>query len=140
MFTIAPPEAVTTDVTPDEAVEEEITRADLISAIRAEAADVGVRCSAGTAKALIWSLENAARDCVIPGDVYYFSQRELDRMHHVLDVVMPDDTVATLGSAYALLQRGLLGPNQVAFTHTRRIRDGEPGAVYCCVYVGVLVV
>jgi len=37
--------------------------------------------------------------------VYHLTDADLDRYHDVLDLIMPDDTIARDGSAFALLNR-----------------------------------
>jgi hypothetical protein len=134
------PDVQVTSVAPSTAYDDVHARAFLVDGIIREATAAGVPCDPDTAEVLIGALENAAGACTEPGSVYYFTQPELNAMHRVLDVVMPDETTPTPGSVHEALDSTLLGDDQVTFRHTRRIRDGEPGVRYCAVYVGVLVV
>lgn len=116
------------------------TRSEVVEAIMREMAASGRPIRRHTADYTIEALERGLRHCRRhPRTVYYFSQQELDRCHHVLDAVMPDDTAAAPGSAYAALNRLLLRGREISLTHTQTDRDGEPGILHCSMHAGLLV-
>lgn len=69
----------------------------------------------------IWREEEGYQDsdCQDFEFVYHLTDADLDRYHDVLDLIMPDDTVARDGSAFALLNRRLLRGNELTFVHTK---------------------
>ena len=52
-------------------------------------------------------------------NLYHLSDRELARVHPVLDLIMPDNTTAAPGRAFALLNRRLLKGDELTFVHTK---------------------
>jgi hypothetical protein len=111
------------------------TRAEVAELVVRECTAAGVECSLDLAFEFIHVIEQAIEGCRTTGDQYLFSQRQLDRVHTVMDVVMPDDTPALDGSAHAAVQRFVLAGDEVALTHTKTTRFH---AVYCSVRLDVL--
>lgn len=89
----------------------------MINAIQGEA-----YCSRRRAKQLLAMLRRA-RDYVRANpDAEYFpvKGRDYRRCHDVLEMVMPDDTIPEPGSAFDLINQGLLAPkrDEVGFVHS----------------------
>jgi hypothetical protein len=71
-----------------------------------------------------------------PGQ-YFLTEAEIDSVHRVLDIVIPDDKAPADGSAHALLNRGLLRDGEVSISHSKARRFHQ---VYCTVTVDVLAI
>ena len=65
----------------------------------------------------------------------HLTQEEIDEFHPMLELVMPDDTASTPGSAHDLIERGLLSAHrgELSITHTK----GGPTAEDCVTVVEV---
>ena len=89
------------------------TRNQVINRIIIECAKHGFVCNVERAKATIDILEKAVAHYRETGADYVFTQRELNRCHTVMDIVMPDSIEGAMnvlpGSAYAGLNSLLLG-------------------------------
>lgn len=100
----------------------------------------GITCDRPKAWAIVHTMAQLpARAQTRRDRMVLFGPGEMDQLHEVLDVVMPDDTRARPGTAHAALQT--VAGTQL--THTRRILDGglapDGTPAVCCVgYPGVL--
>ena len=107
----------------------------VIKAIATESRAKGVPCNRRRAKAVYNILALAVKQCrLYTGGVYHLDDDDLDRCHAVLEVVMPDDTVARDGSAHDLINRRLLRGDELGIVHTA---DYVAGVRNCTVCVSV---
>lgn len=111
---------------------------EVVKAIVTECHAKGVTCTERQARRIIGFM------CYLTGErrrarytewERHLTDREIARFHAQLDVVMPDDTASTPGSAHALLERHALG-NEAA---KRQLVHTKSGSVArdCTVWVSV---
>lgn len=123
--TTASPRTSLRQAAPPEELVRQPSRKEVAQAIMAEANGAGLRCEWNKAYHLIDMLQRAV-DTIRLGrwngnknPMYHIRQRELNALHPVLEVVMPDDVVSPQpGSAHDLSQRLLLEGDEWALVHT----------------------
>ena len=112
------------------------TRAEVQEAIREDARAAGVWCSPRQAGEFVALLHRAVTHIREGGGVYHVTQHELNRLHNIMDVVMPDDvTDPAPDSAHDRINRYLIRGREFAIVHTR---TGESRrAQYCAIAIAM---
>lgn len=110
------------------------SRDEVVNRIAAEARDARVPCGPEKAERLIDVLEIALGQLRAHGGVYHVTTEQLDDVHAVMDVVIPDDRVVPpADSAQESINLLLLEPGEVALVHTKAGGRNE----YCAVELRV---
>ena len=130
----------TAPVVPGEGISSENQRPSvnqIIRAARREAQLAGIGCSRRRAKELFrflqFAIEDIRDDCYEP---FFLEERELKRLHPLLEVVMPDDVVEPLaGSAHDLINRYFIEGSEFAIIHTRDRDYAE--VVFCAIAIAI---
>ncbi|HET9850134.1 MAG TPA: hypothetical protein VFP35_00680 [Candidatus Saccharimonadales bacterium] len=110
-----------------------MTQEDIIQAVLREAQTADVPCDRHRAQQ-VYGLMHRAVHKVRKWDYrspYHVTQDELDRLHPVLAVVMPDDVIEpAAGTAHDLINRHFLRRTEFSVVHTK---DAFRGVEYCAV-------
>lgn len=114
----------------------------VVTAIMTECHLADVDCSERQARQIIGFFRNLNGERRSWGDAqfhHHLSDRQIRQFHEQLDVVVPDDTVAQLGSdsAHAMLEQHVLG-DEVATLGFYHSKEEVDRVTYCDAMVGTM--